>query len=132
MWNFGLVLQNELSGWCFNERSKGIYASCVLVEKTEDLVSIFLFIKILEPLCKHEDMHVKYLAEIKKVRTVNITLMRLDFLWMRKSVPFYSYILLPKWILRFLSFAAKIYYLKVNYLLKVYGDMNPALNIFFD
>lgn len=48
---------------------------------------------------------------------------------MRKSIPFYSYILLPKWILWFLSFAAKIHYLKVNYLLMFCGDMNPALNI---
>jgi len=63
---FGVGFANELSGWCFNERSKGIYASCVLVEKTEDLVSIFLFHKIFEPLCKHEVIHVKYSAEINK------------------------------------------------------------------
>lgn len=60
----GLVLQNELRGWCFNERSKEIYASYVLLEKTEDLVSIFLSSKTLEPLYTHEDIHVKYLAEI--------------------------------------------------------------------
>ena len=74
-----MVLQKELSGWCFNERSKGTYASCVLVEKTEDLVSIFLFHKIFEPLCEHEVIHVRHLAEINKVRTVKIILMQLVF-----------------------------------------------------
>lgn len=74
--NLGLVLQNELSGWSFNEQSKGIYACCVFVEKTEDLVSFFS--KIFEPLYKHKDIHVRFLAEANKVRTVKITL-QLDF-----------------------------------------------------
>lgn len=34
--------------------------------------------------------------------------------------------LLPKWILRCLSFAAKLYYLKVNYLLKFCGGMRSS------
>lgn len=41
---------------------------------------IFLSNKIFEPLYKHEVIHVKYLAELSKVRTVKITLMQLGLL----------------------------------------------------
>lgn len=79
--NFGLVLQNEVSGWCFNERSKGIYASCVLWRKLKIYFPIFLFNMTFEPLYKHEVIHVKYLAAVSKVRTVKRTLVQLDLIY---------------------------------------------------
>lgn len=66
-----------------------------------------------------------------RVRTVKITLMQLNFLINQKIGSLLFLYFLPKWILWFLSFAAKIYYLKVNYLLKFCGDMNPAVWISF-
>lgn len=63
---FGFFNWLEILGWfckmnCVDgalmREVKRIYASCVLVEKTEDFLSIFLFNKIFEPLYKHE-MHV--------------------------------------------------------------------------
>lgn len=57
--------------------------------------------------------------------------MQLDFFKNQEINSLLSYILLPKWILWFLSFAAKMCYLKVNYLLKFCGDMNLTVWISF-
>lgn len=93
--NFGLVLQKELSGWCFNERSKGIYASCVLVAETEDLVSIFLSNETFEPLYKRGcACPVLSREQPRKDCEDNFDAVGY-FLYMSKSVPFYSCILLP-------------------------------------
>lgn len=130
-WNFGLVLQNELSGWCFNERSKGIYASCVLRRKLKIYFPIFLFNTTFEPLYKPEVMHVKYLAEIGKGKTMKRTSVQLDLIIISQKNQSLLLYFLPKWILWFLSFAAKIYFLKVNYLWKFCGDTNPAVGASF-
>lgn len=110
----------EVKRFCFH----------VILEKTEDLVSIFLYYKTLSHYINYEGIHVKYIAKIIS-QDCEDNFHLGGYFMNRKRVPSYS-IFLPKWILCVLSFAAKLQSPKVNCPEVLWYARSSYLDIPFD